>query len=60
MPDRIVYRPGQKRRPLRKRKPAPEITPPRIVTAYSPAKLAKVRRWQRIVAAQSGAEPEQS
>lgn len=53
----IVYRPGQKRRAPRKRKPSPEITA-RIVTAYSPARLLRMKRWERIQAARSDSEPQ--
>jgi hypothetical protein len=53
----IVYRPGQKRRPLRKKKPSPEVAT-RIVTAYGLQRLARIRRYERTVAAQTGIEPE--
>jgi hypothetical protein len=48
----VVYRPGQKLRKPRKRKPAP----PRIVTAYSLQRLARIHRYDRHVAARTDVE----
>jgi hypothetical protein len=40
---RTVYRPKK----ARKKKPAPEIKQ-RVVTAYSPQRLARIRRYERM------------
>jgi hypothetical protein len=54
---KIAHRPYRRPRAPSK-KPSPEITPPRIVTAYSPQRVARNRLYERTVAARSGTEPE--